>query len=335
MGIFNRFPYTDFHRLNADWILEKVKEMLGLTQQAAEDAQTASETAEQAAGQVQNFSERMYFDQVVRPLIYVGQETFPTNSEEAFTIGRGDDEDFISIDDVFAAGGYVNAFSLEGICVDSTTGYIGRVEYINRYLMVWGTGLKIGAFDNWATKTYVANNYLPKTNPNVSGSLSMTGRLTTNQIKLVGNDNGIVFMDLADHEDDHAIDFSATWPEGEAHEPPILRGVRTPSLDTDAANKAYVDEQQVKRYNITGTTPTIAAVDGAMYIAEEVDTLTVTSVPATGLVTIVFVSGSTPASLVLPNTVIMPDTFDEIEADTRYEISILDRYGTVKTWGVE
>lgn len=56
MGIFSRFPYTDFHRLNADWILEKIKEMMGITQQAAEtvegydDRLTATETA--AAGAV-------------------------------------------------------------------------------------------------------------------------------------------------------------------------------------------------------------------------------------------------------------------------------------------
>lgn len=46
MAIFQRFPYTDFHRLNADWILEKIKEMLGLTRQAAEDAAEAAETVE-------------------------------------------------------------------------------------------------------------------------------------------------------------------------------------------------------------------------------------------------------------------------------------------------
>lgn len=59
MGIFSRFPYTDFHRLNADWILEKVKEMLGLTQQAAEDAQEAAEDAEQAAATVQTYESRL------------------------------------------------------------------------------------------------------------------------------------------------------------------------------------------------------------------------------------------------------------------------------------
>lgn len=60
MGIFSRFPYTDFHRLNADWILEKVKaaaeavaESLGLVQQSAADAAAAAEAAEQAvAGSV-------------------------------------------------------------------------------------------------------------------------------------------------------------------------------------------------------------------------------------------------------------------------------------------
>lgn len=56
MGIFSRFPYTDFHRLNADWILDKVKEAaeavaeaLGLVQQSAADAAAAAEAAEQAA----------------------------------------------------------------------------------------------------------------------------------------------------------------------------------------------------------------------------------------------------------------------------------------------
>ncbi len=57
MGIFSRFPYTDFHRLNADWILDKVKESaeavaesLGLVRQSAADASAAAEAAQQAAG---------------------------------------------------------------------------------------------------------------------------------------------------------------------------------------------------------------------------------------------------------------------------------------------
>lgn len=55
MSIFSRFPYTDFHRLNADWILDKVKEAvdavaesLGLVRQSAADAAAAAAAAEQA-----------------------------------------------------------------------------------------------------------------------------------------------------------------------------------------------------------------------------------------------------------------------------------------------
>lgn len=55
MWPFDRFPYTDFHRLNADWILEKVKEAaasvaesLGLVRQSAADAAAAAAAAEQA-----------------------------------------------------------------------------------------------------------------------------------------------------------------------------------------------------------------------------------------------------------------------------------------------
>lgn len=55
MSFFSRFPYTDFHRLNADWILDKVKEAvtsvteaLGLVRQSAADAAAAAAAAQQA-----------------------------------------------------------------------------------------------------------------------------------------------------------------------------------------------------------------------------------------------------------------------------------------------
>lgn len=42
MAIFSRYPYTDFHRLNADWILDQVKASAAAAAQAAEDAETAA-----------------------------------------------------------------------------------------------------------------------------------------------------------------------------------------------------------------------------------------------------------------------------------------------------
>ena len=59
-----KFPYTDFHEMNLDWILEKVKNLDTKTDEFAEEVQEVKETAEglpkiitkRTAGQ-----ERVYF----------------------------------------------------------------------------------------------------------------------------------------------------------------------------------------------------------------------------------------------------------------------------------
>lgn len=48
MGVFENLPYTNFHELNLDWIIEKLKN-IEVPQEAAERAEAAAETAEQAA----------------------------------------------------------------------------------------------------------------------------------------------------------------------------------------------------------------------------------------------------------------------------------------------
>lgn len=61
-------------------------------------------------------------------------------------------------------------------------------------------------------------------------------------------------------------------------------------------------------------------------------TLTLTA-PSSGLAHyhFDFLSGSTAATLSLPQTVIMPDDFT-IEASKRYEVDIINNYGTVVSW---
>jgi len=46
-----------------------------------------------------------------------------------------------------------------------------------------------------------------------------------------------------------------------------------------------------------------------------------------------FISGSTAATLTLPSSVKMPDSF-QVEASKRYEIDILDGYGVAQSWAV-
>ena len=89
---------------------------------------------------------------------------------------------------------------------------------------------------------------------------------------------------------------------------------------------AFVDETPV---TVSGTTPTIAAEGGVRYVCGECATLTVT-VPASGIVDVIFQSGSTPTVLTVTPptgmTMSWAGGFDPtaLESNTTYEINIAD-----------
>ena len=84
---------------------------------------------------------------------------------------------------------------------------------------------------------------------------------------------------------------------------------------------------------VTTATPSIAAADNTIYECGELTSLTVSSFPATGEFSIVFISGATATVLSVPNTMIMPDGF-AVEASTRYEINVKNGYAVVGSWSV-
>lgn len=86
--------------------------------------------------------------------------------------------------------------------------------------------------------------------------------------------------------------------------------------------------------NVSGTTPSITGTSGMRYICGEVATLSITP-PVSGIIDVIFTSGSTPTVLTVPNTVKFPEWFDptSLVADTVYEINIADGvYGAVMSW---
>ena len=86
--------------------------------------------------------------------------------------------------------------------------------------------------------------------------------------------------------------------------------------------------------SVSGTTPTITAVENTRYVCGEVATLSFTP-PASGISIVRFTSGTTATVLTLPNTVIFPEWFDAtaLEANTIYEMCITDGiYGAVMSW---
>lgn len=85
---------------------------------------------------------------------------------------------------------------------------------------------------------------------------------------------------------------------------------------------------------VTGSTPSITGVANTRYKCGEVESITITP-PESGTIDIFFTSGSTAATLTVPNTVKFPSWFDASDLDTNtiYEIIITDAiYGVVTSW---
>lgn len=113
--------------------------------------------------------------------------------------------------------------------------------------------------------------------------------------------------------------------------------------DTDktwSANKIaseLEDVGNVKVVTVTGTNPVIQAEKNTRYICGEVTTLDIT-LPASGIVDVVFTSGSTPTVLTITpptgQTVKWANGFDStaLDADTTYEINIMDGLGVAGSW---
>lgn len=105
---------------------------------------------------------------------------------------------------------------------------------------------------------------------------------------------------------------------------------------TDEA-KSAISEMLSGSVSVSGTTPVITALPGIRYVCGEVTTLDITP-PASGIVGVVFTSGSTPTVLTITpptgGTVRWANGFDPtaLDANTTYEINIADGLGVVVGW---
>ena len=85
---------------------------------------------------------------------------------------------------------------------------------------------------------------------------------------------------------------------------------------------------------VSGSTPSITGEPNVRYVCGTVTELTITP-PNSGTIEVIFVSGTTPTVLSIPNTVILPDWVDlsDLETSTKYDIIITDgTMGSVMTW---
>ena len=85
---------------------------------------------------------------------------------------------------------------------------------------------------------------------------------------------------------------------------------------------------------VTGATPSITAVAGKRYVCSASAVTELTFTPSqTGLCEVIFTSGTTPTVLTIPSTVKMPPWYTGVQANTIYDIMILNgTYGAVMAW---
>ena len=87
MGFFNNFPYTNFHELNTDWILQAVKELLekypedfaAITQKIAELSEDVSKLSEK----VENFDYN-YISGLLEK--YIPAQIFPEITDAGYIV---------------------------------------------------------------------------------------------------------------------------------------------------------------------------------------------------------------------------------------------------------
>lgn len=113
---------------------------------------------------------------------------------------------------------------------------------------------------------------------------------------------------------------------------PELVMIAVTESDTVVVGK-YLLQKVPTESTVSGTTPTITPVANTVYKCGELTSLTVSSPPATGAYSIVFTSGSTATTTTIPATILGLEDFAP-EANTVYEINVLDNRAVVGSWAV-
>lgn len=129
-------------------------------------------------------------------------------------------------------------------------------------------------------------------------------------------------------------DTGATGPAGADGHTPVKGTDYWTAQDQAGIVQDVVDEVGVKTETVTGTTVSITGIANTRYMCGEVSTISITP-PQSGIIDVIFTSGSSVAVLTVPSTVKWPSGFDptSLEVNTTYELNIMDGvYGAVMKW---
>jgi len=166
----------------------------------------------------------------------------------------------------------------------------------------------------------------------ISNGAIRTSAATNDQIKT--DTNG--YRPIVPTTQHLAVFYGLAKAAGDTTQKASSNAVGTYTDNAKAAIKAMlgIQDGSTGTVDVTGTTPTITAVENTRYVCGEVTSLNFTPA-ASGICIVRFTSGSTVTVLTLPSTVKFPEWFDptSLETNTIYEICVTDGvYGAVMSW---
>ena len=172
--------------------------------------------------------------------------------------------------------------------------------------------------------------------PDITGALHYRGtKATVADLPSSGNTTGDVWHITADGSE-WAWDGSE-WQDlgggsvtvdaalSATSENPVQNKEIAAALENKADKEATV--------TVSGTTPTITPAPNTIYKCGEVASLTISNPPANGAYSIVFTSGATATTTTFPATILGLEDF-AAEANTMYEINVLDNRAVIGKWAV-
>lgn len=126
--------------------------------------------------------------------------------------------------------------------------------------------------------------------------------------------------------------FNFTFAEAESNQRGNIQTLTVDDSDLWELYDVYTAPAETV-VDVSGATPTITPAANRTYKCGELTSLTITDPPATGAYSIVFTSGATATTTTIPATILGLESFAP-EANTIYEINVLDNRAVIGSWAV-
>lgn len=324
---FNLFPYSNLHKLNLDWVIQQIKEAMTALEAASQTVTSYESRLSSVEGRVRELSTATGNLQAI-----VSSHTNQINANQTAIAA-------LTPQVTQAANDASEALETANTAQQTAASLAQQVSQASQNASQ--------ALTNSSAALAAATTARNETTRLQSEKLDKQGADALEVLGVTGNPDSADYpfyikrtgTDPADYELIEATPASrgiltlhseSKSGSGVSIGPVLLRGVAAPVQAQDAANKVYVDGYSSV---VVGASANITPASNTTYHCGELTQLTITDPPSTGAYSIIFTSGATPTTTIIPATILGLETF-VAAANTIYEINVLDNRAVVGSWEV-